>query len=270
MKRDQITNIAFALILVAIVYLIYRQTQTKPEKQSDKMLRELYSIKDALIPKKYIEKYRSDGNNGLTIIGTAMEQMVDIMIAILKQNTTREMVDSFVREATDATTIAEAIEVVGKEIVNAISQNDILEKKDVTTRGINRNGETVEEQTRTIYRPKRESALAIASATKDGVIKVLEDESKYDNYYEASTNIILDVERKTNPDATDERFPTSEVFKTEIIPGIIARVNGMFDRGFPSTRTVQQRREPPSPPSEPPTARLSSEPETATEGYMIR
>jgi len=93
---------------------------------------------------------------------------------------------------------------------------------------------------------------------------------RYHNYYEASTNIILDVERKTNPDATDERFPTSEVFKTEIIPGIIARVNGMFDRGFPSARTVQQRLEPPSPPSEPPTAILSSEPETATEGYMIR
>ena len=156
MKRDQIANIAFALILVAIVYLIYRRTQTKPEKQSDKMLRELYSIKDALIPKEYIEKYRSNGNNGLTIIGTAMEQMVDIMIAVLKQNTTKEMVDSFVREATDATTIAEAMEVVGKEIVNAISQNDILEKKEVTSKAISKNGEVIEEQTRTIYRTKRE------------------------------------------------------------------------------------------------------------------
>lgn len=268
MKRDQITNIVFALIIVAIVYLIYRRTQTKPEKQSDKMLRELYSIKDALIPKKYIEKYRSDNNNGLTIIGTAMEQMVDIMIAILKQNPTREMVDSFVREAADATTIAEAMELVGKEIVNAISQNDMLEKKDVTTRGINKNGETVEEQTRTIYRPKRESAIAVVGATKDGAIKVLKDESKYDKYYEATTNIILDVERKTNPDATDERFPTKEVFKTQIMPMLVTRVGDMFDRRFSTTRMVQQRA-PPPPPSEPSTT-VTLEKETTTEGYMIR
>jgi hypothetical protein len=247
MKQDQITNIAFALILVAILYLIYRRTQTKPEKQSDKMLRELYSIKDALIPKKYIEKYRSDGNNGLTIIGTAMEQMVDIMIAILKQNPTREMVDSFVREAADATTIAEAMEVVGKEIVKAISQNDMLEKKEVTSRSINKNGETLEEQTRTIYIPKQESVIAIASATKDGTLKVLKDESKYDKYYEAVTNIILDVERKTNPGATDERFPSNEVFKTEIMPRLITSVGDMFDRRFSSNRRVQERAPPPPP-----------------------
>src|SRR5210317_2518193 len=141
MNREQTMNIILAMVLIAIVYLIYQRTRVSSQTQSDKMLRELYSIKDALIPKKYIEKYRSDGNNGLTIIGTAMEQMVDIMIAILKQNTTREMVDSFVREATDATTIAEAIEVVGKEIVKAISQNDMLEKKEVTSRSINKNGE---------------------------------------------------------------------------------------------------------------------------------
>jgi len=260
MNRDQITNIAFALILVAVVYLIYRQTQTKPEKQSDKMLRELYSIKDALIPKMYIEKYRSNGNNGLTIIGTAMEQMVDIMIAILKQNPTREMVDSFVREEADATTIAEAMEVVGKEIVKAISQNDILERKDVTSKSINKNGETLEEKTRTIYRPKQESAIAIASATKDGTLKVLKDESKYDKYYEAATNIILDVERKTNPGATDERFPSNEVFKTQIMPRLITRFGDMFDRHFSSTRWVETRAPPPPP----------SKPETATEGYMIR
>jgi len=227
MNPDQITNSAFVLILVAIVYLIYRRTQTKSEKQSDKMLKELYSIKDALIPKKYIEKYRSGGNNGLTIIGTAMEQMVDIMIAVLKQNPTREMIDSFVREATDATTIAEAIETVGKEIVKEISKSDILEKKDVTTSGINKDGTVVSSETRTIYRPNQKSMTAIAEqGVRVGVLKVVEDTSKYDKYYEATKNILLDVERKTNPDTTDERFPTKEVFKSEIMPQVRELISG--------------------------------------------
>jgi hypothetical protein len=224
MKGNQMMNIAFVLIILAIVYLVYTRTQTEPKKQSDKMLRELYSIKDALIPKKYIEKYRSSDNNGLTIIGTAMEQVVDIMIAILKQKPTREVIDSFVREASDATTIAEALEVVGKEIVKGVSENDILKKVEVTTRGINKNGEEVEQQKRTIYRPNQESEGPIFRAIQTGIMKVLKDKSKYDKYYQAASNIILDVERKTNPDATDERFPTKDDFKSLIMPELINEV----------------------------------------------
>jgi hypothetical protein len=247
MRGDQITNIVFALIIVAIVYLIYRRTQTKPEKQSDKMLRELYSIKDALIPKKYIEKYRSDGNNGLTIIGTAMEQVVDIMIAVLKQNPTRELIDSFVREASDAATIAEALEVVGKEIVKGVSQNDILKTEEVTTKGIDKNGKVIEEQKRTIYRPNQESKGPISQAIKTGIMKVLKDESKYDKYYQAASNIILDAERKTNPDATDERFPTKDDFKSLIMPELI---NGA-ERNIGYNQTSRQASRPPPPQPQP-------------------
>ena len=53
-----------------------------------------------------------------------------------------------------------------------------------------------------------------------GVLKVVDDTSKYDKYYEATKNILLDVVRKTNPEATDERFPTKEVFKSEIMPQV--------------------------------------------------
>ena len=231
MNRERIMNIILVAILVVIVYLVYTKSRTPCGTQSEKMLKELYSIKDALIPKKYIEKYRSNDNNGLTIIGTAMEQMVDIMIAILKQKPTQEIVDSFVREPADATTIAEAIETIGKEIVKEISQNDVLEKKSVTTKGINKNGEVIESNTRTVYRPKKEAVQTIArNAGKNGVLKVLEDESKYDKYYDATKNIVLDIDRKTNPDATDERFPTKEVFKSEIMPGIIEKTKGNLER----------------------------------------
>jgi len=231
MNQERIMNIVLVAILVAIVYLIYTKNRTPGGTQSEKMLKELYSIKDALIPKKYIEKYRSNGNNGLTIIGTAMEQMVDIMIAILKQKPTQEIVDSFVRESVDATTIAEAIETVGKEIVKEISQNDVLETKEVIGKVLNKEGEVIEERKRTIYRPKQEAMQTIArNVGKNGVLKVLEDESKYDKYYNATKNIVLDIDRKTNPDATDERFPTKEVFKSEAMPRLIEEIKGNLER----------------------------------------
>ena len=221
MNREQTMNIIIALVLVAIVYLIYRRTRVPSGTQSEKMMRELYSIKDALIPKKYIEKYRSDGNNGLTIVGTMMEQVVDIMIAILKQGPTKEMIDTLVRNPADATTLAEAIETIGAQIVREISKNNVIEKKDVTTSGINKDGTVVSSETRTIYRPNQKSMTAIAeNGVRVGALNVVDDTSKYDKYYEATKNILLDVERKTNPDATDERFPTKEVFKSEIMPRV--------------------------------------------------
>ena len=219
MNREQTMNIILAMVLIAIVYLIYRRTRVSSQTQSEKMMRELYSIKDALIPKKYIEKYRSEGNNGLTIVGTVMEQVVDMMIAILKQGPTREMIDTIVKNPVDATTIAEAIETVGAQIVSEIGKNNVIEKKDVTTTGINMDGTVVSSETRTIFRPNQQSMITIAEkGVRAGVLKVLDDTSKYDKYYEATKNILLDVERKTNPDATDERFPTNEVFKTQIMP----------------------------------------------------
>jgi hypothetical protein len=136
-----------------------------------------------------------------------------------------------VREPADANTIAEAIETVGKEIVKEISQNDVLETKEVISKDVNKHGEVTEETKRTIYRPKKEAVQTIArNVGKNGVLKVLEDESKYDKYYDATKNIVLDIDRKTNPDATDERFPTKEVFKSEIMPGIIEKTKGNLER----------------------------------------
>ena len=252
MNREQTMNIILAMVLIAIVYLIYQRTRVSSQTQSEKMIRELYSIKDALIPKKYVEKYRSEGNNGLTIVGTVMEQVVDMMIAILKQGPTREMIDTIVKNPADATTIAEAIEAVGAQVVSEIGKNNVIEKKDVTTSGINKDGTVVSSETRTIFRPNQQSMITIAEkGVRAGVLKVLEDTSKYDKYYEATKNILLDVERKTNPDATDERFPTNEVFKTQIMPQL---------REVISSQNIGRS---PSPPSSEP---MKSAPPTAGPG----
>lgn len=244
MNREQTMNIILAMVLIAIVYLIYQRTRVSSQTQSEKMIRELYSIKDALIPKKYIEKYRSEGNNGLTIVGTVMEQVVDMMIAILKQGPTREMIDTIVKNPADATTIAEAIETVGAQVVSEVSKNNFFRKETVRTISIAQDGSEIPEAPRTIYRPDNNSITNIAErGMRAGVLKVVDDTSKYDKYYEATKNILLDVERTTNPDATDERFPTKEVFKSEIMPHV---------RQLISSQNIGRS---PSPPSQaPPTS----------------
>jgi hypothetical protein len=225
MNQAKIKNIILVAIIIAIVYLIYIRTRRPSGTQSEQMLKELYSIKDALIPKKYIEKYRSDDNNGLTIIGTAMEQIVDIMIAILKQNSTRKVIDSFVENGADATTVAEAMETVGKEIVNEINKKDVLQvKKVLEIDTIDKDGK-VFKQDRNIYQLDDEP---MRSGLANGAFKVLKDESKYDKYYDALKNISLAVNRKTNPGPINEQFPTKEVFKSEIMPMFIKKTESNF------------------------------------------
>ena len=253
MKQDAIKTTILVGLIFAIIFLLYKRRRDTPVKMTDKIMKELYSIKDALIPKKYVEQYRSSDNNGLTIVGTIMEQAVDIMIAILKQDTTKEMIESLVRNPADAITIAEAIETVGAQIVGEISKNKVLEKKDVTTTGINKDGTVVSSETRTIFRPNQQSMMTIAEkGVRVGALKVLDDTSKYDKYYEATKNILLDVERKTNPDATDERFPTNDVFKTQIMPHLREMISsGRIGRS-------------PSPPAQAP--KMQSVPATAGPG----
>jgi hypothetical protein len=188
-------------------------------------MNELRGMKNALIPKKYSEQYRSSDNNGLTIVGTIMEQGVDIMIAILKQGTTKEMIDSFVKNPVDATTIAEAIETVGAQIIGEIGKNQVFEKKDVKKTSVNKEGVVTSSKTETIFQPNKESMTIIAKkGMLDGILKVVKDESKYDKYYDATRNIVSDIERKTNRDMIGARFPTKDIFKTESIPRLISDI----------------------------------------------
>ncbi len=210
MNRGQ--GILMVLVISIIVYFIYQGMQVSHETQSDKTLKELYSIKDALIPKKYMEKYRSADNNGLTIIGTVMEQVVDVMINILKQDLPREIIDTIVEKEVDAVLIAEAIETVGSAISNQIKNLQIL-KKSTATDG------------RPVYEPNQESNFKVYNdGLLGGMRTVLEDESKYDSYYDAFKRIVIATDKHTNPGRSNDDFPTKEVFKTQLIPMMINEV----------------------------------------------
>jgi hypothetical protein len=87
----------------------------------------LEEIKDRIAnAENYRENYRSETNNGLTIVGTLMEQMIDVMVAVLKQPLVSEAISKRVVSKQDAHEIAEYIEFLGQEVVKEVEQTPLL------------------------------------------------------------------------------------------------------------------------------------------------
>ena len=87
----------------------------------------LEEIKDRIAnAENYREYYRSETNNGLTIVGTLMEQMIDVMVTVLKQPLVAEAISKRVVSKQDADEIAEYIEFLGKEVVKEVEQTPLL------------------------------------------------------------------------------------------------------------------------------------------------
>jgi hypothetical protein len=87
----------------------------------------LEEIKDRIAnAENYREYYRSETNNGLTIVGTLMEQMIDVMVTVLKQPLVSEAISKRVVSKQDADEIAEYIEFLGKEVVKEVEQTQLL------------------------------------------------------------------------------------------------------------------------------------------------
>ena len=72
------------------------------------------------------ENYRSETNNGLTVVGTLMEKMIDVMVAVLKQPLVAEAVSKRIVDKQDAVEIAEYIEMLGQEVVKEVEQTPLL------------------------------------------------------------------------------------------------------------------------------------------------
>ena len=130
-----IALIMMVLVLCAIssvTTLIITNKSDSPEKKEDEVVvknavEDLESIKDRIKQtEKYREYYRSETNNGITVVGTLMEQMIDVMIAILKQPLVKEVVSKHITEKQDAIEIAEYIEMLGKEVVKEVEQTQLL------------------------------------------------------------------------------------------------------------------------------------------------
>ena len=97
------------------------------QKELVEAVKDLESIKDRLQnAENYREYYRSESNNGLTIIGTVMEQMIDVMVAVLKQPLVAEAVAKRIVNKQDADEMAEYIEILGQGIVKEVEETPIL------------------------------------------------------------------------------------------------------------------------------------------------
>lgn len=107
---------------------------TEPEdvaakKELVKAVEDLETIKDRIKNVEeygHREKYRSETNNGLTVVGTLMEQMIDVMVAVLKQPLVSEAVSKRIVNKQDADEIAEYIEMLGQEVVKEVEQTQLL------------------------------------------------------------------------------------------------------------------------------------------------
>jgi hypothetical protein len=106
------------------------------KKELVKAVEDLETIKDRIKNVEeydHREKYRSETNNGLTVVGTLMEQMIDVMVAVLKQPLVAEAVSKRIVNKQDADEIAEYIEMLGQEVVKEIEQTQLLKCRKART-----------------------------------------------------------------------------------------------------------------------------------------
>jgi hypothetical protein len=156
-NKNQQMKIALVAVLVillisSIIAAVRSSTSSKPvpvpaqasktkddvaaKKELVKAVEDLETIKDRLKNVEeydHREKYRSETNNGLTVIGTLMEQMIDVMVAVLKQPLVAEAVSKRIVNKQDADEIAEYIEILGKEVVREVEQTQLLKCRKART-----------------------------------------------------------------------------------------------------------------------------------------
>ena len=149
-KKNQQMKIAVVAVLVillisSIIAAVRSSTSSTPtpktkdasvtsqdvaaKKELVKAVEDLETIKDRIKNVEeydHREKYRSETNNGLTVVGTLMEQMIDVMVAVLKQPLVAEAVSKRIVNKQDADEIAEYIEMLGQEVVKEVEQTPLL------------------------------------------------------------------------------------------------------------------------------------------------
>jgi len=178
-------------------------------KELQKAVEDLETIKDRIknAEEGYREKYRSETNNGLTVVGTLMEQMVDVMVAVLKQLLVAEAISKRIVNKQDADEIAEYIEMLGKEVVKEIEQTQLLRcgkplvrKTKMENGGISSWYEEAEgevpENNCEVYRFNQdkveEGTKRAAANLYNKVLSVVEKAEERDKMYRITKNITID------------------------------------------------------------------------------
>ena len=116
-----VVAVIIMLLISSIIAAVRSSTSSEPTIKTDdaptasqdvaakkelvKAVEDLETIKDRLKNVEeynHHENYRSETNNGLTVVGTLMEQMIDVMVAVLKQPLVAEAVSKRIVNKHDA------------------------------------------------------------------------------------------------------------------------------------------------------------------------
>ena len=159
--------------------------QNTTEKEIKKAIHELSVIKNRIKSMEgYREYYTSERNTGFTLVGTVMEQLIDITIAILKQPLVSEAVSKQVLNNEDAKDIARYIEMLGQEVVNEINKTPILfcgedrrKTKNCTQYRVNNLNPALKRATATLY---------------NKVLAVVEKAEEREKMYRITKNVSID------------------------------------------------------------------------------
>ena len=197
------------LVFIIILALFFSRKKKAPvanspvvKEPATDVQKDLASIKDRIKGiEKYREYYRSEDNNGLTIGGTIMEQMIDIIIAILKQKEVSAAMKKFIQRKEDAIAIAELIETLGGEFSKLLSTTKVLD-------------EVVEGKQ---YRVNNNNVLTLSKQMDEKLANVLS--SNKQKYY----NLVIGI-AKDNIEVKDRPVPPIEV--------VDSFINNIKERGF--------------------------------------
>jgi hypothetical protein len=243
-NKNQQMKIAVVAVLVillisSIIAAVRSSTSSEPTIKTDdaptasqdvaakkelvKAVEDLETIKDRIknVEEGYRENYRSETNNGLTVVGTLMEQMIDVMVAVLKQPLVSEAVSKRIVNKQDADEIAEYIEMLGKEVVKEVEQTQLLRcarpvvEKCETVEGLkNAKGEPLQtcwyeegegdvpENNCTAYQPNNEKideGVKRAYANLyNKVLSIVEKTEEQDKLYRITKNITIDNKKQVS------------------------------------------------------------------------
>lgn len=141
MKITEKQIIVAIVVLVVGYYLVNRfflKSKPKEVPTTQDIATELEGMKINALNSGTFELYRSENSTGHTIAGTILEQVVDIITAVLERSEVAKVVDTIIQSKEDADNVAIMIEEVGKDVTESIKNfnGDILKDENDVIRQI--------------------------------------------------------------------------------------------------------------------------------------
>lgn len=200
----------FVVIIIIVAVMMFRKSPAPKEKKSKPKSEVAKDLKDIKSRIKNIEEYRmreyyrSDSNNGLTIAGTILEQMIDVAVAVLEQPLVSELTGKILKNKEDANVLAEYIEMFGAEVVTSIKKEPLLSCKQPMKKVCEGDGniktcrlvpdEDAEKKTSNCdaYAPNKKNIRNIARGVSEFIKGTLSEQTHQDKLYGPVKNVIVD------------------------------------------------------------------------------